>query len=51
MVQEGKTWTPAALARARDRTRKHWSRREADLMETYRNAYDVLQKVKYDVAE
>eukprot|EP00904_Undaria_pinnatifida_P004859 jgi/Undpi1/1502/HiC_scaffold_11.g04892.m1 len=46
VVQEGKTWTPAALARARDRTRKHWSRREADLMETYRNAYDVLQKAE-----
>ncbi|CAB1120869.1 unnamed protein product [Ectocarpus sp. CCAP 1310/34] len=46
VAQEGKIWTPAALARARDRTRKHWSRRKAELMETYRNAYDVLQKAE-----
>ena len=51
VAQKGKTWTPAALAPARDRTRKHWSRRKAELMETYRNAYDVLQKVRYVVTE
>eukprot|EP00903_Cladosiphon_okamuranus_P005985 g5907.t1 len=37
-------WTAAALAKARERTRKHWSGRREELLQTYRGAYDKLQK-------
>eukprot|EP00903_Cladosiphon_okamuranus_P016957 g15632.t1 len=46
LAQEGKRWTAAALAKARHRTRKHWSRRMAELLQSYRGVYDTLQKAE-----
>ncbi|CAB1114169.1 unnamed protein product [Ectocarpus sp. CCAP 1310/34] len=45
-ASEQKSWTKTQLDRARGRARKHWTRRKAELMQTYRDAYDKLQKVR-----
>ncbi|CAB1101870.1 unnamed protein product [Ectocarpus sp. CCAP 1310/34] len=46
-ASERKTWTKTQLDRARGRARKHWTRRKAELMQTYRDAYDKLQKAEH----
>eukprot|EP00752_Nemacystus_decipiens_P014964 g13323.t1 len=47
--REGKTWKKTQLdqARGRTRTRKHWTRRKQQLMDTYRHAFDKLQKAEH----